>query len=385
MLSGRAKGLLTGVLFLLGVGGLLNIEEMFVMATALAALLGISYAVAVSSARAVVADVDIPSLVPCGEEFDASVRLRGAGVTSESRLDVVLSLPPDLDVVQASPVRVEGHSATTAFRLCAKARGVHQIRLVRVVVRDPLGMVAVPACSRGPIGVTAFPKPLDPRVLWQEGAQMLAPGARSSGVRAPDGTGLYGLRKWVPGDPSRHVHWPATARQGSLVVMELEADSTSDTLVLLDVRKVPAGGGEAFEAACRVAAFLLQQEWALGRRASVVADGYALVSRVDGRDGLSELARLEALRTLACVQPTSGQPLADFVAGAVLGVRFAGSVVLVTPQWDGDAEQALGLLSTRGQGHEALVVCPRTGGREDAPGDEDFKVAVVTGGEHASG
>lgn len=50
------------------------------------------------------------------------------------------------------------------------------------------------------------------------------------------------VRAYRPGDSLRHVHWPTSARQGELVVTEVETEPSGDLWIVLDVnRRVQAG------------------------------------------------------------------------------------------------------------------------------------------------
>lgn len=92
---------------------------------------------------------------------------------------------------------------------------------------------------------------------WGEGRA--APGAAGDAVR--------GVRPYVPGDPARHVHWPATARRGELVVKELEEPTAPTLTVVLDL----GDGGPAGEAAAARAAWYLGQAGRRGYRGVLVA------------------------------------------------------------------------------------------------------------------
>ena len=53
------------------------------------------------------------------------------------------------------------------------------------------------------------------------------------------------VRAYQPGDSLRHVHWPTSAKQGELVVTDVETEPSGDLWVVLDVnRLVQSGEGE---------------------------------------------------------------------------------------------------------------------------------------------
>ena len=48
------------------------------------------------------------------------------------------------------------------------------------------------------------------------------------------GHDLYNLRAYRAGDEPHLIHWPTTAKSGSLMVRELEEDATEDTRIVLE-------------------------------------------------------------------------------------------------------------------------------------------------------
>jgi uncharacterized protein (DUF58 family) len=58
-----------------------------------------------------------------------------------------------------------------------------------------------------------------------------------------------GVREYVDGDPIRLVHWPATARTGSVMVRELEGPQRTRLLVVVDLRMPASGDDDAVEIA----------------------------------------------------------------------------------------------------------------------------------------
>lgn len=129
--------------------------------------------------------------------------------------------------------------------------------------REVVASLDVEVASRGLAGLVVFarrrhvalPHPL------HVGPRPLAParpfpelfGAWGQGAARPAVAGdvVRGVRSYVPGDPLRRVHWPATARRGELVVKEVEDPGAPRLVVALDL----GGGGDPGERAAARAAW----------------------------------------------------------------------------------------------------------------------------------
>ena len=46
-----------------------------------------------------------------------------------------------------------------------------------------------------------------------------------------------GVREYVPGDPMKRIHWPTSARRGSLMVKEFEQDPQAEVWLFLDAQQ----------------------------------------------------------------------------------------------------------------------------------------------------
>jgi uncharacterized protein (DUF58 family) len=66
------------------------------------------------------------------------------------------------------------------------------------------------------------------------------------------GHDLYNLRTYRAGDDPRHIHWRTSAKVQSLLVREMEAETTEDTRIVL--RETGAGDAAKLEAALSEAA-----------------------------------------------------------------------------------------------------------------------------------
>lgn len=80
------------------------------------------------------------------------------------------------------------------------------------------------------------------------------------------------VRAYRPGDSLRHVHWPTSAKQGELVVTDVETEPSGDLWIVLDVnRLVQSGRGEesSLETGIVLAASVAAEFLSGGERRSV--------------------------------------------------------------------------------------------------------------------
>lgn len=91
----------------------------------------------------------------------------------------------------------------------------------------------------------------------------------ASGV---DGDQIRGLREYVPGDPLRLVHWPATARHGQVIVKEREHPNQPRLVIALDL----TGPATAAEFAA---------EQAMGEVCAALDAGYEVILSTTERGG----------------------------------------------------------------------------------------------------
>ena len=76
-------------------------------------------------------------------------------------------------------------------------------------------------------------------------------GGRRAHVRLPSGLELHGVREYVEGEPLRAVHWPTSARRGTLMVRELEDAPRDSVAIVLDVERRRSPGRRAARASTR--------------------------------------------------------------------------------------------------------------------------------------
>lgn len=124
------------------------------------------------------------------------------------------------------------------IRVAARRRGVVDRLAVTVRCGAPLGLVTwrrvitvklQRPLEVGPAPLDAPPPPPATAVLAGE----------ASTANRLGGDVVRTVREYQPGDPARHVHWPATARHGTLMVRELEEPDAPALAIVVDLTPPP--------------------------------------------------------------------------------------------------------------------------------------------------
>jgi len=159
-----------------------------------------------------------------------------------------------------------------------------------------------------------------------------------SAPRLGTGPDYLGIREYRVGDSMRYVHWPSTARLGTLMVREFEREQTRRLVVVIDsVADVPvAGGATPLDVCCSVAASVAFAAHGGGR-------GVRLVTAANGEPvSVARGERAETLRWLAELRAGGGlraAELADRLGDDLLG---AATLLLAMPTWRANDPDELG-------------------------------------------
>jgi uncharacterized protein (DUF58 family) len=270
-LTQRGAGLLAAAVALLGAGFGFGYPELTVIGTA--ALVAMGFAVAYAAWRpklTVTRSVD-PDRVMRGESSRVSLNVRNA-----SRLRGATLIAHDRCGAQTVPVPLlrlgAGRRTTVDYPVPTERRGLVQVGPLRVVRRDPLGLLTLARSHGGTDQVWVYPKAY-PLSAVPVGIVRSLDGRVD---RVPHGTITFdALREYVIGDELRHVHWRTTARVGELMVREHVDTSLPRLVALLDTRRDRYADPEHFEYACEAAASIVV--------AAVRADLPITLQLLDGR------------------------------------------------------------------------------------------------------
>ena len=136
-------------------------------------------------------------------------------------------------------------------------RGIYRQEAFRIITRFPFGFLQ--KARRVDLKSEAL---VYPSVEPTEDFFEVLPGMQGALESLTKGRGqdLYALRDYVPRDSSRHVHWKATARLGSLMVREFTQEEDCRVVVVLDPHSAdglsPTDASERFERAVSICAAL---------------------------------------------------------------------------------------------------------------------------------
>ncbi len=243
-------------------------------------------------------------------------------------------------------------------------RGLHHFGPVHVESKAPFGLFRRRVRLEAPLSVLVYPQvhPMGSFPLL-DGVQGTA--ARPRKVRAAQE--IAGTRRYVSGDPLRHIHWKNTARAGRPMVKEFE-DSQDDQLTIVFDSSVDLGEApqSTLEYAIKLAASVSGYALGQGRKVRLLTGGLPD----------HELPWASLLRELAMLQVRQcpGVPaMADTIANG-------SKVVALISETD---EQGIEALSRRAGHMAGMAVVIMQGFVEQRPGSgaEDLRklgVPVVT-------
>ncbi|WBC16780.1 DUF58 domain-containing protein [Micromonospora sp. WMMA1998] len=254
-ITARGVGLLVAALVLLGVGFRYAYPELTVLGAAAAVAVGYAGVTAAWRPRLTVERRADPDRVARGEPAAMELtvrntgRLRAANLVAEDRCAGALVPVP---LLRLRP----GRDTLVRYAVPTQRRGVVPVGPLRVVRRDPLGLVALARGYGDTVPVWVHPR-IHPLSAVPTGAGRSLDGRTDS---VPHGSITFdSLREYVVGDELRRVHWRTSARVGELMVRENVDTSLPRLVVVLDNRSAAhpervAGVAESFESACEAAA-----------------------------------------------------------------------------------------------------------------------------------
>ena len=171
-------------------------------------------------------------------------RLRDIGLKDRRGLGT----PRRLAYVPRMPA---GTERVVGWEITLAARGRRRLPRLRAATAFPFGLfvkIGPPLLFDEEVLVFPAVHPVRPREIRE------AASGEAAARRRGRGHDLYNLRAYRAGDEPHLIHWPTTAKSGSLMVRELEEEATEDTRIVLT--GTGAADGERLERALSEAASL---------------------------------------------------------------------------------------------------------------------------------
>jgi uncharacterized protein (DUF58 family) len=227
-------------------------------------------------------------------------------------------------------LRARGHGRYSgSYRLRDVPRGRHPFAPVRLSIGDPFGLAETALVLEEQQALMVYPRLVEIERLFFDGGAGPEHGRRLL-LRRPVGFDLHSVRDYQQGESLRRVHWPSTARRGSLMVKELEDSPRDEVAVLLDGDPAAVAGSppdSSFDVAVRVAGSILLAQVRRGRRCVLVLNTAGREMQSVSSDG-PEWQR--ALELLAAAEPDARAPAAAVLQSAEGPAARSLELVVVT-------------------------------------------------------
>jgi uncharacterized protein (DUF58 family) len=218
-------------------------------------------------------------------------------------------------------------SVLLTYPLLATKRGWIRFEGIRVQTLFPFGLFLKKGLYSTEAHLLVSPpiKPLTLRFV----DELVSEGQGESLPRRGDGSQLYNLRFYQPGDDSRAIHWMTTARTSQLTVRETESEDQRRITVVFSI-VAPEECEPLFERSVTFVASLL---WQLTERAYPVR---LIVGTEDSGLGLGSAHLLAMLRLLALCERQPHES-GDHEEGPLTTCDGGGSYTLAVVPWSNQA------------------------------------------------
>ncbi|GAB3499801.1 DUF58 domain-containing protein [Amycolatopsis cihanbeyliensis] len=250
MITGKGAALAASAVLLLAGGVLAGYPELIVLGLGCVAALVVAAGWMVARPRLTTVRTISPPRVPEGVPAYGVLTVTNSGRRRSPPLTVTETVAGRRIAVPLPSLPAGGATEST-YPLPTECRGRHVLPAPAVGHADPLQLLRTGAAHGRESVLHVYPRTHRIAPLPMPGMRDAEGGdARGS---ARDGVAFHSLRDYQPGDDWRRIHWPSTARIGTLQVRHHVVPDEPRQLIVLDTSAQPYAG-EAFEDATRVAA-----------------------------------------------------------------------------------------------------------------------------------
>lgn len=253
MLTRSGLGAVLTAVILAVVGFWWSYEEVVVGAFGIAALLMTAMWVSQRPLRATVTRQLVAVRVPRGDPILLHYRLRNSTRFRSGRATIIDRCDEAQTRVVVPPVAPHAEVVTSGS-IPTRRRGVFEVGPFEIERVDPFSLTVGRRRDAAQTSVTVHPKVYD--LVGPHGAVRVVENESVLRRATSDPmSGFVSMREYVAGDDPRMIHWPTTARTGTLMVREHVEVRRPEFTVVLDTSPT-VGTPDDFEEAVDVAATL---------------------------------------------------------------------------------------------------------------------------------
>lgn len=223
-------------------------------------------------------------------------------------------------------------SMTFHYKVVGLQRGLYKIGNTRIETGDLLGIV-----QRERQDVRKDEIMVYPRVVPVRGWSGNHP--EEKGLRQPtrrrtnESTNVIGVRDYVPGDRLSRIHWPASARKGTLQAKEFELHVSSELLFVPDLAKssFQSATPSTFELEMTILASLLKHTYEVRRMFGLTLHAAKLTQFPTGMD---EALFVRSMDALAVANPDGHTDFPSTLTRISQEAPLGTTLVVVSPRLD---------------------------------------------------
>ena len=342
MLTRSGLGALVASIVLVALGWWWNYEELVLAAIGIAIVLMFAILIAQRPLRTTVTRRIETVRVPRGDPIRVTYRIRNDTRYRSSRVTLIDRCDEQVVETVADPVgpdQVDDRHAAIPTR----RRGVFPVGPLDIQRIDPfhlsVGRRRDARDEANPTPVTIHPKIYD--LIGPQGAMRAIENESAMRRAATDPlSGFVSMREYVAGDDPRLIHWPTTARTGTLMVREHVEVRRPEFTIVLDT-SADVGTADDFEEAVDVAA-------TLGVHA--LRSGLDVVVRTTDREHSGRPIALydesEVLDLLTPIQPSAADDLLPLASLFAHGFDHTAIVMVTGPTGPSSRVTALEQVAT---------------------------------------
>ena len=304
-----------------------------------------------------------------GDEVPVHLTVHNTGLLPVPWLELAESIPLPLQSgrFQRQAVSLGAREQWRhTYHLSCRRRGYYHVGPLTLQTGDLLGLDAGSRLSVEPSPMLVYPRvvPLTDLGIPTRSPLVALP-AKSPLFEDP--SRLMGVREYRRGDSPRRIHWPATARTGSLVVKQYQPAIARDTMICLDMhdegytpRRLYEATELAIVAAASIASHIVLREGLAVGLATEAFDPVAEQRRHISLPPRTERAHLMAgvLETLARVQLTPDAPIATWLRAESARISWGATMVVITGRESEALYEALLGLQRGGRSPALVLIHP---------------------------